>query len=59
MFENALGARQSYVSKVERGESLKVILALVNLRSILNRNLDYLNLRTADPSRTSPAQATR
>jgi transcriptional regulator with XRE-family HTH domain len=49
VFKEALGTSQSYVSKVERGEGLKLLIALVNLCSVLECSLDYLVLRSDDP----------
>jgi transcriptional regulator with XRE-family HTH domain len=49
VFKDALGTSQSYVSKVERGEGLKLLIALVNLCSVLDCSLDYLALRSDDP----------
>ncbi len=49
VFKDALGTSQSYVSKVERGEGLKLLIALVNLCSVLECSLDYLALRSDDP----------
>ena len=49
VFKDALGTSQSYVSKIERGEGLRLLIALVNLCSVLDCSLDYLALRTDDP----------
>ena len=49
VFKEALGTSQSYVSKIERGEGLRLLIALVNLCSVLDCSLDYLALRTDDP----------
>jgi transcriptional regulator with XRE-family HTH domain len=46
---DVLGTSQSYVSKVERGDGIKALVALLNLCHALNCSLDFLALRTDDP----------
>lgn len=49
-FAEILRGSQSYVSKIERGDGMKLLIALTNIAASLDCSLDYLALRTDEPN---------